>query len=120
MSRQNRSFNSQNRRDLTSNRLNSKVDSVLRLSNALLRDVNRSNAQNVQQRPTQQMDLNSKLDLISENLIEVRDKLESYNRQMSSGVVATAQPSVQSPIQQLPTSMLYSLPITSGNFRYLY
>ena len=85
-----RNFSSQNRRNFTSNRMNNKVDSILRLSNALQRDVNRITGQYTNPNSRHNMDLNAKLDVISENLMELRDKLESCAR-------LQPQPSIQIP-----------------------
>ena len=98
-------INPQNRRHFTSHRLEHKVESILRLSNALQRDVDRISGQRSQQNTTQPMDINSKLDFISQNLVEIRDKLEAHHRQTPNAHnIQMPQPIGQPIAQPMPLS----------------
>lgn len=85
-----------------------KIDSIIRLVYALERDVDRLMSKPNANSIPDGLDFNSKLDLISDKLLEIRDKLEFHSKT----------PNNSSSGQQNPTSLPFAtrMPLNSYPF----
>ena len=93
------------RNHVTRMRLDGQIDSVVRLTRALQRDVGRLTGQTIIEANRPVYNNEDKLEFVTRNLIEIRDTLEAYNRPNT----ATTQPHTV-PQQPNPQPMPYHYP----------
>ena len=91
------------------NRQNYKIDSILRLSKALNRDVNKITGKSDNDSQIEHLDNETKLDIISNTLLEIRDKLENYGKSIPNSTQNPIQPQI-TPFNPMTTQLPYNYP----------
>ena len=84
-------------------RQNTKIDSILRITYALNRDINKIIGKTEDNNSFDGLDKDIKLDIISKTLLEMRDKLETYSQTQQNSKQPIIQPNQNNPFaNQMP------------------
>lgn len=82
-------------------RQKTKIDSILRITYALNRDVNKIVGKTEESNAIEGLDKDIKLDIISNTLLEIRDKLENYSKAQPNNNQILQNPNIQH-MNQMP------------------